>query len=239
MAMTKCGECGAAISTKAEACPQCGAKQVRRSGCAKVVLAVIIAFVALAVIGQCSREISTPGSATSTAASTNTSAKPSTSPAPEPKPAPAPEIGAQWYYSQDKDPMGNGTTYFAIVRSTNTVSFDFPYSGPQRGMLTLRTHPRYGKDLILSIEKGQFLCPSYDGCTVLVRFDDGKASRYSAAGAADKSTETLFIRNYSRFAGQMLKAKRVRVSAEVYQEGSPVFEFDVSGFDVAKYRPEN
>jgi hypothetical protein len=33
----------------------------------------------------------------------------------------------------------------------------------------------------------------------------------------------------------MLKAKRVRISVPVYQQGSPVFEFDVSNFDTDAY----
>lgn len=145
--------------------------------------------------------------------------------------------GSQWMYFQSEDQMGKGTTYSATVQSSNTVTFDFPYSGAQHATLTLRTHPRYGKDIILRIERGQFLCGSYDGCDVLVRFDDGDALTFSAAEPSDNSTEVLFIRDYSRFVGRMLKAERVRISASVYQEGSPVFEFDVRGFSVARYRP--
>ena len=154
-----------------------------------------------------------------------------------PAPATAPQPGSQWDYRQDKDPMGKGAAYFASVLSNNTVNFGFPYSGAQHATLTLRTHPRYGENVILSIERGQFLCPSYDGCTVLVRFDDSKAIRYSADGAADNSTETIFIRGYSSFVAHLEKSKRVRISANVYQEGAPVFEFDVSGFDPSKYKP--
>jgi hypothetical protein len=132
--------------------------------------------------------------------------------------------------------MGKGSTLFAQVASTNTVMFDSPYGGPQHATLTLRTHPRHGKDIMLAIERGQFLCRSYEDCNVLVRFDDQKAVTYSGVGPADSSTETVFIRNYSRFVSNMLNAKRVRISTEVYQEGSPVFEFDISGFDEAKYK---
>lgn len=133
--------------------------------------------------------------------------------------------------------MGKGTTYFAQVKSSNTVTFDSPYDGPQHGTLTIRTHPRHGKDVVLSIERGQFLCRSYEDCNILVRFDDEKASTYSAVGPADNSSESIFLRNYQRFVAGMLKAKRVRISAEIYQEGSPVFEFDVSDFDESKYKP--
>ena len=146
--------------------------------------------------------------------------------------------GSQWSYSQEEDAMAKGKTYHASVKSTNTVNFAFPYSGDQHGTLTLRTHPRYGKDVIFSIEKGQIQCPSYSGCKVLVRFDDAQAVNYSAAGPEDNSSETVFIRDYSGFVAKMMKAKKVRISASIYQEGSPVFEFDVSGFDESKYKPK-
>jgi hypothetical protein len=131
--------------------------------------------------------------------------------------------------------MAKGSSFSARVQSTNTVEFGFPYTGVQHAALTLRTHSRLGKDVILNIERGQFLCRSYEDCTILVRFDDQKAQNYSAVGAPDNSTETIFIRNYSRFIGSMQKAKTVRIAAEIYQQGSPVFEFDVSGFDASKY----
>lgn len=134
--------------------------------------------------------------------------------------------------------MSKGTSYHAAVSSTNTVEFGFPYAGAQYATLNLRIDPRNGKDVIFKIERGQILCHSYKDCTVLVRFDDEKATNYSAVGAADNSTETIFIRNYGRFVEQMLKAKQVRISTNIYQQGAPVFEFDVSGFDQQKYKPK-
>jgi len=153
-------------------------------------------------------------------------------------PTEPPAPGSQWFYDQREDDMGKGTIHRAMIVSSNTVSFDFPYSGEQHARLTLRTHPRYGKDIIFGIEKGQILCHSYEDCTVLVRFDDKPPSNFSAVGAADNSTETIFIRNYSRFVENMLKASKVRISVNIYQEGSPVFEFDVSGFNSGRYKGE-
>ncbi len=132
--------------------------------------------------------------------------------------------------------MSSGTVHEASVTSLNFASFSAPYQGPQHARLVLRTHPRWGKAVIFSIEKGQLLCSSYDGCSVLVRFDDGKAQTYSAQEPADNSTETLFISNYARFLAGLQKAKRVKLSVNVYQEGSQTFDFDVSGFSTAEYR---
>lgn len=234
--MIKCKECGTEISTTADACPKCGAKQVRTSGCAKVVLFVLGFFVFVSIVGTCSRNGSSTSSSSS-ASSTQTSQPPAT-PEPTPPTPPAPVIGSQWSYSHDSDPMGKGSTYNAQVISSNTVSFGAPYGGPQHGALMLRTHPRFGKDVILAVERGQFLCRSYEDCNVLVRFDDHDPVTYSAIGPSDNSSEHIFLRNYSKFVASMTKAKRVRIAAEVYQEGSPVFEFDVSGFDEKKYKPK-
>jgi hypothetical protein len=143
-----------------------------------------------------------------------------------------------WTYSTTEDSMTGKRTHVAVLQSNNTVEFDFPYQGSQHGQLMLRTHPRHGKDVVLSIEKGQLLCRSYDGCTVLVRFDEGEPQRWSAMGASDNSSTSIFLESYDRFVRQMQKAKLVRIAAEVHEEGAPVFEFNVHGFQAAKYKPK-
>jgi len=153
-------------------------------------------------------------------------------PAPEPKPEPS---GQQWTYDVREDKMTGGATRHAYVLSTNTVNFGSPYAGAQHGRLSLRIDPKYGRDVIFSIERGQLLCRSYEDCDILVRYDEGKPERFSAVGPADNSSETVFIRNYDRFLGKLRKAQIVRISLNVYQEGAPVFEFDVSGFNEARY----
>lgn len=165
-----------------------------------------------------------------------TSATKPSEPVPQPNPEPS---GQQWTYDVREDRMTGGATRHAYVLSTNTVSFGSPYDGAQHGRLSLRIDPKYGRDVIFSIERGQLLCRSYEDCDVLVRFDEGKPERFSAIGPADNSSETVFIRNYDRFLGKLRKAKIVRLSLNVYQEGSPVFEFDVSGFNGPKYAGKN
>jgi hypothetical protein len=135
--------------------------------------------------------------------------------------------------------MTSGKRKSATVESMNTVSFAFPYNGAQNGRLTLRTDPRNGKDVIFRIEKGQILCTSYDGCTVQVRFDDDQPTSFSASTAADHSSDIVFLNDYSRFVAKMRKAKPVRLSLDIYQNGRPVFDFDVSGFDFDKYQAKS
>lgn len=150
-----------------------------------------------------------------------------------------PVQSANWRYSHTDYEMSKGRIHHATALSSNTVDFGFPYGGAQRGTLFLRTHPKHGKDVILSIEKGQFLVRSYEDSNALVRFDDGDPITYKVVGAEDHSTNSVFFRDYQGFVSRMLKAKRVRISVPVYQQGSPVFEFDVGGFDTKAYLEQN
>lgn len=139
-----------------------------------------------------------------------------------------------WSYDSSVDSMTGKRSYFAEIRSVNTLNLGFPYSGRQRATLNLRTHPQYGKNVFITIERGQFLCP-FNGCSVLVRFDDNKALTFAASEPADNSTTMLFIRNYSLFVGNLMKSSTVKIQVQLYQEGSPVLEFQTQGFDADRY----
>lgn len=141
----------------------------------------------------------------------------------------------KWRYQVTKDELTSKPTYLAVVQSINQINFDFPYQGAQRGALMLRTHPQYGKDLILKIEKGQMLIQSYQDTTVKVVFDEGSPISYRVVGPEDHSTTSLFFRDYQGFVGKMLKAKKVKIAVPFYQQGNVVFEFNVSDFDSDQY----
>lgn len=150
-------------------------------------------------------------------------------------PSPAPASMSRWQYRHHTDEMSGGDVYLAAIESTNTVNFEFPYAGTQHATLLLRDHRRHGKDILFSIEQGQLMCSL--SCRVLVRFDDHKPRRYRAVGPNDGSTTTLFLSPYGRFYRQLVKADRVRISVQAYQEGTHVFSFDLSHFDPKKFHP--
>lgn len=244
--MAFCSNCGKDIGSGGTPCDACGAKRASSTGplLGGLIIGVALTGFAVSVFSgddpPTRASVATTPQAPAVAPPVVAAPAPAAAPVALPAPVPPPAAAARtsWRYSKEADPMSSETSYFATVVSTNEVEFGFPYGGSQNAYLTLRTHPRHGKDVIFRIERGQILCPSYEGCTVLVRFDEEPATKYSATGAADNSTETLFLQNYGRFAEKVLNSKRVRISAEIYQQGSPVFEFDVSGFDVKQYRPE-
>ncbi len=137
-------------------------------------------------------------------------------------------LGIRWHYSESADPMGRGTIKYATIRSLNTTEFDFPYRGAQRATLTLRVHPAHGRDVLLSIERGQFLCRR-DNCSVAVRFGEGKPQNFSATEPADNSTTTIFLRSYDRFLAAAKKSDKIAIEAQFFQHGARVFEFDTAG----------
>jgi hypothetical protein len=138
---------------------------------------------------------------------------------------------SEWIYSLRSDPMG-GAVATARVESANTFDFDFPYQGEQHATLTLRSDK--GLNVMVSIDRGQFVCPM--GCSVLVRFDDETAQRWRATGPSDFDTEVIFLRNESKFLKQLKKARVVRIEAEFYQEGTRIMEFPVARFDASQLK---
>jgi hypothetical protein len=82
-----------------------------------------------------------------------------------------------------------------------------PYEVEQHATLTLRSHPKYGKDVILNLSKAQFMTGIY-GCKILVRFDEGKSESFSANEPGDMSTNALFINGFPKILAGLKHAKK-------------------------------
>jgi len=231
MTLTKCPECGHQISMIAEQCPSCGAKLQRTTLLSKLVAGFFGLVLFSIVVGQYSSDTASTPSSTA-------NAPPLAVVAPTPEQRAEAErqrrireiqaFGLTWRYNETMEQMGRGIVKHAQVNSLNEISFDFPYRGAQRATLWLRSHPKHGKDVMLSVERGQFLC-RIGGCTVAVRFDEGRVQSFSAAGPADHSTTTLFLSGHDRFVSAAKNSKRVAIEATFFQEGTRVFKFDVEG----------
>lgn len=226
MALKNCRECGTEVSDQAKTCPRCGIKNPvkRTSLVTKILLGIVAVPFIVILVGKLAGPDKSGTNATTPTATTQNAA--SAQPT-EQKPV------SSWRYAADPDSMGKGTIHFAGNESTNTLSFKFPYTGEQHATLSLRKHPRQGSDVLIAIERGQFVC-GIDRCNVLVRFDDGDSMRFNAVGPSDHSSTALFITPFDKFYTRMLKAKRVRIEADFYQEGTRMMDFDVSGFDASK-----
>ena len=143
---------------------------------------------------------------------------------------PPPVIPSKWRYNQNQDEMRNQTTYSAILESNNSVDFDFPYSGGSTLSIQLRQDPKYGKDVIFFISKGQIPC--FSGCTASVKFDNGRIQTLRFVGAENGHADTIFLsNNVAGFVKQLRSSKTMMAEVEFYDEGRRQFQFDTSGLE--------
>lgn len=145
-------------------------------------------------------------------------------------------IGKQWTYLSREDSMSGKTFYTASVKSTNSFEFSFPYTGRQNATLQIRRHPRWGNDIIFSIEQGQILCSTYGDCRVRVRFDNEQPRTLKGNEPSDNSSETVFIPGYNNFVQKLAKSKTIRIEVDIFQQGPLVAEFNVEGFSPDKLK---
>jgi len=222
--MKTCKDCKAEIPKAAKKCMHCGSKQgVGFFG--GLVVIVFAFFVFIWVVGKTNSP---------SYSSTTTAAAPTPELSPQEKAAQQlrakQSIGLAWVTRETTDKVSGKKALNHLLLSTNTINFGFPYQGEQRATLTVRKHPRYGKDVFLSVDKGQMLCSSYDGCSVTVRFGKGKPVKYKAVAPDDNSSNMVFISNYAAFVANMKKVKNMVIAKTFYKEGDVAFEFNVSEF---------
>lgn len=135
-------------------------------------------------------------------------------------------IAAPWKYETQTDPMTDEKIYHATIRSHNQLKLGFPYEGPNRGTLRIRSRPQDGTHVMVHIDRGQILC-HFDDCIVTARFDDAPPLEFRAVGPADHSATVVFIDDVQRFVAEARAAKRILVSLPMYQAGSPILEFRI------------
>ena len=225
-----CKKCGLQVSARATRCQHCHPEK-KRTGCLiKLGIGILLFTAASIMLSHCDPPAPK-------VPATLPAPQPTQSPTEAQQSQPAPDknetlrsLGLAWNYSDSQDDMGKGNIRQAYVNSSNTFEFNFPYQRPQRATLQLRKHPRFGKDVILSIERGQFMCGA-NGCTVQVRFDDGNVQTDSATEPADHSSTALFIRGYDRFVTAAHQSKAVAIEAQFFREGNRVLQFNTSELD--------
>ncbi len=129
-----------------------------------------------------------------------------------------------WETNRWKEEMTGGEAVLATVGSENSLDFKFPYSGPNRGWLTVRKHPSYGTHVYLTINQGQILCSPFD-CPIRIRFDESKPIMFRGTEPADHDSTMVFVGNAKRFIQLASKAKTIFVQFNAYGNGAPVLEF--------------
>lgn len=146
-----------------------------------------------------------------------------------------------WTPSYQNDEMRGTAQKFLTLDSENSADFDFPYNGGSELSIVLRSKKTTLKkgqkpeelmptEALLLISKGQFLCNSYGGCHVSVKFDQDKIKTYSMNEAADGSADVIFFSAPSGFIKNIKSHKQVIIEAEFYQEGKKQFKFNLDNY---------
>ena len=63
----------------------------------------------------------------------------------------------------------------------------------------------------------------------MVRFDDGEVERWKYSGAADQSSDIIFISNEKKFKEKLTNSTNIYLTVNLYQDGQRTFIFDVKG----------
>lgn len=134
-----------------------------------------------------------------------------------------------WKETEEIDEMTDTKNVWKTIRSLNGVMQDFPYNnGETYAKITVRYMKKYGNSVLITINQGQILCnPFSNNNYVTVRFDEQKPKKYSFNGAADGSTETVFLNNSADFIANAKKAKDIKIEFSLFQGGNPLFKFHV------------
>lgn len=92
-----------------------------------------------------------------------------------------------------------------------------------------------GYGMAFSLERGQILCNVDSHCQLTFRLDDDKPFVVEAMRPNDQSSDKVIIFNADGLAAKVFAASRLKIQTTVFQNGSPVFDFDVSNFDQRKF----
>ena len=213
MALKKCKECGHDVSSKAESCPSCGAKQKESStfGCLSVVALAIVLF---AVIGSFSD--------TSPPEPTN---------AVTPTPAPAKPI---WTSSSGTDEMTGELRGFAFSPSVGpTRSMAFPY-GDTRSHLAVGCNSSSQWSYFHFSESPNLTGGSnHDGYEVFkarIRWD---STVTDVELIQEWGANTLHFRDESSAIASIKAGRSVRLELDWYGQGKVYFEYSLDGSSAA------
>jgi len=216
MAVIKCKECGGQVSTNAEACPGCGAKQSKKTS--KFTWFVLLVFV---VVGynMATRKSTPPINPPEKVASTSDR-------------APADSIATlkQWTRADFKDSMTDEKGQILSIRSTTSAKFEFPYNVPGGSYLTINIRKKGNAfDGYLSVNKGQMQC-SYSDCHFNIRAGDGPVSTWTGLQSATNESDMMFIKDAKQFQEILKKGGRLRIGIDFFQAGNKSFDFDVGDY---------
>lgn len=134
----------------------------------------------------------------------------------------------RWKYDVHEDEMSGKPLRRAMLVSETTYNFAFPYHGGTICVLRIAEHPRRGLSVAVTINKGQFVCHSFTGCRITVRFDDRPPIKFRGVEPEDYSSTMIFFEPEKKFLKEIKNSKEMWIELPFYREGRRVFKFNTS-----------
>lgn len=217
MAVVKCKECGNQVSTKAKACPACGAKPAKRVG---VLGWLFVLLVVLPIAWRVGSNMGEPVSGASPSASLPTKTS-------EPAQQPA---QSGWSRHEYKDDMTDKKVVVLSLKSKNSASFDFPYKQAGGSYLTMNLRRGDGSlESFMVIDRGQMQC-GIRNCSFDLRVGDGPVQKWTGLSSTTNDRDLMFVRDARQLESIIKSGKPFRIGIEFFQAGVRVFEFDPTGY---------
>ena len=133
-----------------------------------------------------------------------------------------------WTHYEKKDEMRGHIDKYDFITSDNAVDFEFPYHGGSSLQMVIRHSVKYGTDVYLRIEKGQFSGNEFSGSNyVAIKFDNEAIKNYYFVEAEDGDSEIIFLKKTRELISKCKTAKNIKIEAPFFQEGRRVFHFHV------------
>lgn len=144
-------------------------------------------------------------------------------------PAGITKVQSKWEYTDADDEIHSANKiHFAYLKAKDAL-----YLKPPQGKVfpSLELFPEKGKTyILLNIERGQFNS-STDSLSIGVTFDNEQTERYYArfpiTTNGDKSS--IIIVDYEKVLPKLKKSSTVSISAEIYDNGTKLIEFETAG----------
>nr|DAY55033.1 MAG TPA: type VI secretion protein [Caudoviricetes sp.] len=137
---------------------------------------------------------------------------------------------SKWTYSEKTDEMDNSKIQYAQLTSTNKLEFEFPYDGGSTFTFWIRkTNGKY--ELLLTVDKGQFISNLLDNEKLRIKFDDGEAFKWNYADANDGRADVIFPTYSDEFLGMLKKSKTMLIEAPFAFAGRQVIRFNTENLN--------
>ena len=214
----QCKSCKEWIDAKATKCPHCQTPQT--SGCLKFFLISVVGFILiLCIIGSL---VTSP---TPTSVSSKSSA-PHASSSSTDQATQGVKQSSNWQYKEDKDEFDEKLKQYCGIHASNTIKGAIFGVTP---ILTIRKYNKKAPDIFIKADGVVFGHPE-DSDRVRLKFDDEKPFSVSFSGAADSSSDLIFLNSESKIISKLKTAKTLVIELPVFMEGNQRATFDVTGY---------